>query len=102
VFSLTIENGRLGVLSNCALDYPWDAYSFTIVNWWMVDELWPPRLLQQEPFRPGSADAWIDKLHPNDWRLFTPRKIHQEAVRDGCTLTLRTFQRALANRRRRR
>jgi hypothetical protein len=43
VFSLTIENGRLSIRSNCAFDYPWDAYSFTIVNWWMVNELWPPK-----------------------------------------------------------
>jgi hypothetical protein len=103
VFSLTIKDGHLSVLSNCSLDYPWDAYSFTVANWSLVDELWPPRP-QQEPSssKPGSADAWIDKLHPNDWRLFTARKIHQEAVRAGCKLSLRTFQRTLTNRRRRR
>jgi hypothetical protein len=41
VFSLTIKDDRLNVLPNCALDHPWTDYSFTIANWWMVDELWP-------------------------------------------------------------
>jgi hypothetical protein len=102
VFSLTIKDDCLNVLPNCALDYPWTDYSFPIANWWMVDKLWPPKA-EQEPSssKPGSADAWIDKLHPNDWQLFTARKIHQEAGRAGCKLSLRTFQRTLANRRRR-
>jgi len=62
------------------------------------------RPVEQEPSssKPGSADAWIDKLHPNDWQLFTAGKIHQEAATHGCILTLRSFQRALSKRRRHR
>jgi hypothetical protein len=59
------------------------------------------RPAEQEPSssKPGSADAWIDKLHPDDWQLFTARKIHQEAVKAGCKLSLRSFQRKLRRRR---
>jgi hypothetical protein len=92
VFSLTIENDRLSVLPNCALDYPWTDYSFTIANWWMVDELWPFRSSQPSsepnlqassesttrPPRPGSADFWIDELFPNKaWRPLKPTRIHR-------------------------
>ena len=57
---------------------------------------------KQSKFKSGSADAWIDELHPNDWHLVTAGKIHQEAAKRGCKLSLRTFQRTLANRHRRR
>src|SRR5262249_2711614 len=89
VFSLTIEDGALNVLPNCSLDYPWDAYSFTIANWSLVDELWPSKPPQpsSEPItnlrltrtpRPGSADFWIDELFPNEaWRLLKPTRIHR-------------------------
>jgi hypothetical protein len=92
VFSLTIEDGALNVLPNCSLDYPWDAYSFTIANWWLVDELWPPPR-PSRPFlepnlqaslgstikspRPGTADFWIDELFPNEaWRPLRPKRIY--------------------------
>jgi hypothetical protein len=57
--------------------------------------------IEQEPSssKPGSAAVWIDKLHPNDWQLLSARKIHQEAAKAGCKLSLRSFQRALAKRR---
>jgi hypothetical protein len=93
VFSLTIEEGRLNVLPNRALDYPWDAYSFTIANWSLVNELWPPKPPQPssepitnlrpssesatKPPRPGSAGAWIDELCPDGaWRNSTAKRIH--------------------------
>jgi hypothetical protein len=31
--------------------------------------------------RPGSADAWIEELFPNDWHLFTPKTIHNRVVK---------------------
>jgi hypothetical protein len=42
VFTLRIKEGHLVVEPRCGLDYPWDAYSFTIANWSVVNELWPP------------------------------------------------------------
>jgi hypothetical protein len=59
------------------------------------------RLAEQKPSssKPGSAAAWIDELHPNDWHLVTAGKIYQEAVKRGCKLARRTFQDALRKRR---
>ena len=42
MFRLRIDDGRLIVEPGCPLDYPWDAYSFTIANWSLINELWPP------------------------------------------------------------
>jgi len=56
---------------------------------------------KQSKFKSGSADAWIDELHPNDWHLVSARKICRDAATHSCTLTLRSFQRALSKRRRR-
>jgi hypothetical protein len=41
IFGLLISDGHLVVEPKCALDYPWDAYSFTTANWSLVNELWP-------------------------------------------------------------
>jgi len=54
---------------------------------------------KQSKFKSGSADAWIDELHPNDWHLVSARKIYRDAASRGSTLTLRAFQRALKKRR---
>ena len=35
----TVRDGMLIVEPNCGLDYPWDAYSFTVANWSLVEEL---------------------------------------------------------------
>jgi hypothetical protein len=42
VFALVIEDGRLIIKPRCDLGFPWDAYSFSISNWVVVDQLWPP------------------------------------------------------------
>jgi hypothetical protein len=49
VFTLTPQDGHLIVEPCCGLDYPWDAYSFTIANPLVVDELWPPTHHLQAP-----------------------------------------------------
>ena len=63
---------------------------------WLPDleRIWPtvfPPAMQQsdEPAkpqpvspRPGSADAWIEELFPNDWQLFTPKKVHDQVVKE--------------------
>jgi len=54
---------------------------------------------KQSKFRSGSADAWINELHPNDWHLVSAGKIYRDAASRGSTLTLRAFQRALKRRR---
>jgi hypothetical protein len=41
MFVLVIEDGKLVVALRCPLNYSWDAYSFTITNWPIVDVLWP-------------------------------------------------------------
>jgi hypothetical protein len=41
VLCLTIRDEHLIIEPNWELDYPWDAYSFTVVNWSLVEELWP-------------------------------------------------------------
>jgi hypothetical protein len=61
VFTLGIrEDGHLVVEPCCALDYPMDAYSFTIANPAAVGDLWPepPRVdpLQAGAFMLGGLD----------------------------------------------
>jgi hypothetical protein len=66
------------------------------------DRLIPsPRTAEQgkAKAKPGSAAAWIDELHPNDWHLVSAGKICQEAGRHGSNLTVRAFQHALAKKR---
>jgi hypothetical protein len=43
LLDLSINGKQLVVEPGCALDYPWDAYSFAIANWSLVAELWPSR-----------------------------------------------------------
>jgi hypothetical protein len=43
IFGLSVEGERLIVTRKCSLDYPWDAYSFSIAEGWLVDKLWPPK-----------------------------------------------------------
>jgi hypothetical protein len=87
VFTLAIQDGHLIVEPRCTLDHPWDAYSFTITNPPVVNELWPepPRVhsLQASAFthsgrfdyarpelqtrRKPSPKAWFEeakKLYP--------------------------------------
>ena len=49
--------------------------------------------------KPGTAAAWIEWLHPKDWHLVSAAKFRQEAGRHGCSLSLRAFQHALAQKR---
>jgi len=64
------------------------------------DGLLPPPWIKQQSSvpaaKPGSAVAWILDLHPNDWHLQTAGKIYRKAAGRGCTLTRRSFERALA------
>jgi hypothetical protein len=41
ILLLRIRGERLVIEPGCALDYPWNAYSFTVANWSLVEELWP-------------------------------------------------------------
>jgi hypothetical protein len=65
LFRLAIRDGHLVVESNYSLDYPWDAYSFTIANWWMVDELWP--LKPPAPTSPAALFTREVTLTVADW-----------------------------------
>jgi hypothetical protein len=56
----------------------------------------PPELVTEKP---GTAAAWIEALHPEDWHLVSAAKFRQEAGRHGCSLSLRAFQHALAKKR---
>jgi len=49
LFTLSIRGGHLVVEPIAALDYPWDAYSFTIANWSVINEKWPPRVMTFVP-----------------------------------------------------
>jgi hypothetical protein len=61
-----------------------------ILYGWLPDleRIWPtvfpPAESPAEPTspRPGSADAWIEELFPNDWRLFTPKTVHNQVVKE--------------------
>ena len=56
LFDLTVRDECLIVEPNCALDYPWDAYSFTVANWSLVEELWPnPNRQDQTCRRPHQS-----------------------------------------------
>jgi hypothetical protein len=55
LFDLTICDEHLVVTPSCALDYPWEAYSFTVANWSLVHEFWPAKL----PITPSAASAAI-------------------------------------------
>jgi len=46
---ITEDNEHLVIEPNCSLEYPWDAYSFTIANWSLVNELWRPRVMTFVP-----------------------------------------------------
>ena len=55
LFDLTVRDECLIVEPNCALDYPWDAYSFTVANWSLVEELWPnPNRARSDLSAPAS------------------------------------------------
>jgi hypothetical protein len=57
IFDLTIRDEHLGVTPICSLDYPWDAYSFTVANWSLVEELWPNPHREQEETGEGLPRA---------------------------------------------
>jgi hypothetical protein len=42
LFDLMIQDGRLIVTPCCSLDWPWEAYSFSIANPVVINELWSP------------------------------------------------------------
>ena len=81
VFDLTIKDGHLVVMWNCPLDYPWEAYSFSIANWSVVHELWPPpaasasspqpapkpaQAVPQPPNPDDKASAWVEATMQKD------------------------------------
>jgi hypothetical protein len=51
-----IHDEQLVVEPDCAVDYPWDAYSFVIKNWPLVAELWPPSVSP----RASTADPTVE------------------------------------------
>jgi len=59
VFTLTPQDGHLIVEPRCALDHPWDAYSFTIANGSVIGALWP---VQASPSNPSPSEAPL--VHP--------------------------------------
>jgi hypothetical protein len=77
VFGLSLRGGRLVVEPLCSLDYPWQAYSFSISNPVAIDHLWPPekstRISTTGPDagvnRPSvqGADAKQEKLSLKKW-----------------------------------
>jgi hypothetical protein len=71
VFSLTIGDDRLHVLPACALDYPWEAYSFTIANWWFVDQLWPSKP-PVERLRPQIEQLPEQEAQPSEQTIEQP------------------------------
>jgi len=67
---------------------------------WLIPPPWTKRAERkaadpQKKSKPGTAAAWINELHPNDWHLMSAGQMYREAAERGCTLTLRSFQRAL-------
>jgi hypothetical protein len=54
ILLLRIRSGKLVIEPGCAFDYPWDAYSFSIANWSLVEELWPnPNRVRSDPPAPA-------------------------------------------------
>jgi hypothetical protein len=51
------EGGKLVVEPLAALTWPWDAYSFTIANWSLVQELWPNPTQASAP-QPAPPFPW--------------------------------------------
>jgi hypothetical protein len=51
VLLLRIRDKSLVIEPGCNFDYPWDAYSFSIADWSLIEQLWP------NPNRAGSAPA---------------------------------------------
>jgi len=98
-FALVIKGGKLVVEPRCALDYPWDAYSFTVANWPIIDELWPTKPTPPatapahapapapEVAQPRTSDA-LPRRKPgpkikHNWRLFVAAKVHQIREKEG-------------------
>jgi hypothetical protein len=70
MFYLRIDKGRLIVESRRPLDFPWDAYSFTIANWSLINELWPPPVTTFVP--PALAGEEPPTTPPESAPLATP------------------------------
>jgi hypothetical protein len=58
VFELSIRDGQLIVVPRCALDFPWDAYSFSVANWELVHEFWPPKPVAPPPPTAAETGWW--------------------------------------------
>jgi hypothetical protein len=66
VFGLSIEDEKLIILPKCPLDFPWEAYSFTITDWRIVTELWPPRSSPPSPeLTPASGPPVVEAAPPS-------------------------------------
>ena len=69
VFCLTIRDGYLIIEPNCALDYPWDAYRFTVANWPLVQARWPnPNRRVQICRRPHPAPEELARTDKSIFR----------------------------------
>src|SRR5262245_34627170 len=68
MFRLRIDDGRLIVEPRCSLDYPWDAYSFTIANLSLINELWPPPVMGELDLPLGRpvSDGYSRTRHRSD------------------------------------
>jgi len=51
VLDLKIRDNHLVIEPQDSFDYPWEAYSFRISNWDVIDQLWP------RPGKPVGAAA---------------------------------------------
>jgi hypothetical protein len=82
VFALAIRDGHLLVEPQCSLDFPWQAYSFSISNPVVIDELWPPAASDPTPSGPTGDEerppADVDKITQLEWaygRLFETNQL---------------------------
>jgi hypothetical protein len=64
VFALTIRDGHLVLEPQCSLDFPWQAYSFSISNPVVIDELWKPAANS-----PPSATAGAERPPPDAGKI---------------------------------
>jgi hypothetical protein len=68
---LRIREGKLVIEPGGNMIYPWDACSFVVINWSLVEELWPnPNRARSDPSAPASR--------PEDPHAPGPAKVTQQ------------------------
>jgi hypothetical protein len=77
IFDLAIVNGRLIIIVLCALDYPWDACSFTVANRSVVSELWRAKAPLAPP-APAPAPAAPPRMLPTKKWLAAIEETHPQ------------------------